>query len=490
MMSGLKKRYAVPAIFSRVLKLVARQKRIVLIFLGCCGVAVVGALMLRDLREANVEAREMYTRSVYGLRRIAEVQYQAQETRRCTLYALTTSDSNLQVRYADQSRDADEEVKKGIAEFGQHANTPYEQQLGSRLEREWTTYLSVRDDVLALILEGNTGEAVRTDLSGGVPAFERVRQDLLEVQRLYDRDAARRQANLATTSRWSSIKLIGILSTTFLVAFFSVLVIHRSRVLNAIQLTRLQMEFVASMSHELRTPLAALNLAADNLADGLVTSPEAVARYGGIVRRQSRNMTELVDRILMFASTEDRNIPQSLEPLSVEATLEWLLTTLKVRIRDAGFSVSLEIEPGLPPVLGNRVAIGHSLNSLIDNAIKYSGMSREIEIRALAAPGEGKPASEVRISVSDHGIGIDPSEISRIFEPFYRCPQVQVEQIHGTGLGLSLARRIAESIGGTLTVESEVDHGSTFTLHLRLAPQGSDIGTKEVTGQEMETKGG
>jgi signal transduction histidine kinase len=484
------RRYAVPISLRKILNAVSRQNRIVLMFSVCSGVAVIGILVLRDMRAANAEAREMYTRSVHGLRSIAEMQFEAQETRRSTLYALTTTDSNLQVQYADQSRDADQLVKNGIKEFRERAATPYEQELGTRLENEWTAYLRVRDEVLASILEGSIPEAVRMDLSKGVPAFERVRQDLLEVQRLYDQDASRRQANLAITSKWSSIKLIGILGSTFLVASLAVIVIQRNRAMNAIQLTKLQMEFVASMSHELRTPLAVLNLAADNLADGVVQAPDAVARYGGIVRRQSRNMSEMVDRILMFASTEDRNLHQVLEPLNVSSTVEELLNPLETRIHDAGFSMKKEIEPGLPPVLANRVAMGQCLNSLIDNAIKYSGTSREIEVRAVAAPAANPSVPELQITVSDRGTGIDASDMPRIFDPFYRSPRVQAAQIHGTGLGLSLARRMAESMGGTLTARSEPGRGSTFTLHLAFAAEQSAAPTEQLMGEPGEAPRG
>src|SRR5437868_1486950 len=132
----------------------------------------VGVFLLRDLRTANVEAQRMYAGSVLGLRRIGELQYQAQETRRATLYALTTSDSNLQVEYADQTRAADHRVTEGITEYVREAQTPHEAELGKRLRADWTAYLTVRDEVLASILEGSTKEAVALDLSGGVPLFD------------------------------------------------------------------------------------------------------------------------------------------------------------------------------------------------------------------------------------------------------------------------------------------------------------------------------
>src|SRR6516164_3340567 len=220
----------------RLLLDASRHNAVLLLLVICCGIAIVGAFIIRDLRAANAEAQEIYTGSVHGLQRIGELQYDAQETRRATLYALTTTDSNLQVEYADQSRDADRQVKEGIAEYRNQATSSEEIALAERLNRDWTNYLGVRDEVLASILEGSIQEAVHLDLAGGVPAFERVRQDLNEVKRLYGEDASRREANLAASSRRTSYKLVGILSFTFLLSSAAVWAIQRSRMLSRMQL--------------------------------------------------------------------------------------------------------------------------------------------------------------------------------------------------------------------------------------------------------------
>src|SRR6201993_2180741 len=104
-----------------------------------------GVLMfvIRDLRTADDQARRMYVGSVQGLRQIGELQFQAQETRRSTLYALTTNDSNLQVEYADQSREADRRVTEGIAEYLKQARMPNEIEVGRGLQRDWSAYLKV-----------------------------------------------------------------------------------------------------------------------------------------------------------------------------------------------------------------------------------------------------------------------------------------------------------------------------------------------------------
>jgi signal transduction histidine kinase len=456
----------------------------------CCGLVAFGLFGLRDFRIANAEAREMYTRSVQGLKVIAELQYDAQETRRCTLYALSTTDSNLQVQYADQSRDADKQVSKSLADVTRQAASPYELSVVNRLSREWDEYLGLRDEVVASILEGSTKEAVSLDLSAGEPAFERVRMDVAEVQRLYDEDASRREANLAASLRRSSIKLVGILSLMFLMSILAVWAIQRSRMLSTIQLAKLQMEFVASVSHELRTPLAVMRSAADNLADGVVTSPESVAKYGATLKRQTRNMAELVDQILLFASTEDRKAHNALEAIPVTYAIAAALDGMRSQMHDSGFQIEQSIEPGLPPLWGNQAGITQCLQNLVGNALKYSDQSRKIRISACAAPAHTIGKRELRISVSDDGIGIEPSELNHIFEPFYRSSRVRATQIHGTGLGLSLATRIAESMGGRISVMSELAVGSTFTLHLKFAEDNASARDQKPSHMEEESNYG
>lgn len=459
----------------RLLSIASRHNASLLLFMVCCGVATIGAFVIRDLKTANSDAQEMYTGSVHGLQQIGELQYDAQETRRATLYALTTSDSNLQVEYADQSREADQRVKDGIVAYSGQARQPAEIAIGNRLSRDWTNYLDVRDEVLASILEGSSKEAVDLDLSEGVPAFERVRLDLDEVKRLYGEDASRRHANLAASSRRSSVKLIGILSFTFLLSSAAVWAIQRSRLTSAIELAKLQMEFVASVSHELRTPLAVLSSAADNLADGLV-GDDGLHKYGVILQHQSRRMGRLVDEILLFASTEDRSNRYVLEPLQVSSIVDMIVASTEGAILGEGFELEQSIDPDLPLAMGNLAGISQCMQNLIGNSIKYSGDSKRIVLRAFAATWEQGVPEEVRISVTDFGIGIDTSELPHIFDPFYRSPRVHAAQIHGFGLGLSLAKRIAESMGGRLSAVSELSSGSTFTLHLQTA-KGVDMQT-------------
>lgn len=135
---------------------------------------------------------------------------------------------------------------------------------------------------------------------------------------------------------------------------------------------------------------------------------------------------------------------------------------------EEAYIVEEQVEHDLPCVLGDLSAVCGCLENLITNAVKYSRRDRRIRISATLHE-VNNPGKEVWISVEDRGIGISSSELKHIFEPFYRSPEVTAAQIHGTGLGLPLAKHLAEAMGGRLSVASEVGVGSVFTLHLAAA---------------------
>jgi signal transduction histidine kinase len=425
--------------------------------------------VVRDVRSANSEVQRMYASSVLGLHRIGSLQYDAQETRRSTLYALTTNDSNLQVEYADQSREADARVTAGIVEYLQQAQLPQEIDLGHRLEKDWRAYLAARNEVLGSIMEGSIKEAVSYDLVNGVPLFDRVRRDLEETERLYDEQASQRLANVAGLANRTVTRLVTVLGVTVLIAGIFVWVLQKDKMASTMQMARMQMDFAASVSHELRTPLAVLCSAVDNIADGVVTGREQLAKYGTVIRSQSRQINGLVNQVILFVSTQDGKGRYSLEPLAVSSVVDAAVTGTAELIRKAGFTLEQHVSPDLPKILGDLSALSQCLQNLITNALKYGDHGRWIAIRASAEGG--RDHLEIRINVQDRGKGIERSELHHIFEPFYRSPAAVAGQIHGTGLGLPIAKSLAEAMGGRISVTSEVGVGSTFTLHLPVAPQ-------------------
>jgi signal transduction histidine kinase len=225
---------------------------------------------------------------------------------------------------------------------------------------------------------------------------------------------------------------------------------------------------VTAVSHELRTPLTIIGSAADNIANGVVDSTPQLREYGTVIEEQTSHLSGLVERVLLFAATRDgraRDVSEALAPAEI---VEAVLASTEGLIRAGQFTIERDVPQGLPPIVGERIAVSQCLENLITNAIKYGRDERWIGIRARLVEAANEP-KQVQICVSDKGIGIAAGDLPHIFEPFYRSAAVRRAQIHGTGLGLALAKQVAESMGGSLTVVSEPGRGSTFTLSLRCA---------------------
>jgi signal transduction histidine kinase len=237
--------------------------------------------------------------------------------------------------------------------------------------------------------------------------------------------------------------------------------------LRAQKFADLQMNFVASVSHELRTPLSVLYAAAENIKDGLIEGKANLLDYGSLMLSQARQLMYHVDRIMLFASIRSGKARYTLRPLQVSEIIQRVVIATEEFLSESGCALVRNTQPDLPCISGDLYAICSCLENLVTNAIKYSDKDRHICISAVHHRTESGPG-EVWVSVEDTGIGISRSELSNIFEPFYRSPMATAAQVHGTGLGLFVAKHIAEAMGGRLSVTSQVGVGSVFTLQLRV----------------------
>jgi signal transduction histidine kinase len=238
------------------------------------------------------------------------------------------------------------------------------------------------------------------------------------------------------------------------------------------RLAHLQMEFVAGVSHELRTPVAVICSAADNLAEGFVGGKDQVKEYGAVIRNEGRRLAGMIEQILHFAAGQAGRVTYDLQPVQVSEAIADALANVTALPAAEGFTIERDIDTNLPPVRADFAALTRCLQNLVLNAVKYGGESCWARVRAEKSSADGAPG--VRISVEDRGMGIDPADRPHIFEPFYRGKTAQAAQIHGAGLGLSLALDIAQAMGGRLTVASEPGRGSTFVLDLPASSEAAE----------------
>jgi signal transduction histidine kinase len=232
------------------------------------------------------------------------------------------------------------------------------------------------------------------------------------------------------------------------------------------RLAQQQMEFVAGVSHELRTPLAVIRSAAENLAQGVV-SGDRVKRYGQVLEGEARRLGEMVERVLQYAGIESGLGFGMRAPLAPSEFVETAIDSALPLVGPGDVHVQREIAANLPPVLGDVAALRSAVQNLIANAVKYGGHDRWVGVRVEQV--RERRRAEVRITVSDHGSGIPPSELPHIFEPFYRGADALERQIHGNGLGLSLVKRIVTAHGGRVSVSTRAGVGSAFTISLPAA---------------------
>ncbi len=238
------------------------------------------------------------------------------------------------------------------------------------------------------------------------------------------------------------------------------------------QMAELQMNFVEGVSHELRTPLTVIRTAAFNLRGNLAQKPEQVARYGTLIQNESEKLTALVDQVLRYGSARSGRVIAQRSPVAIDALIESSLQSSRLDLENTNLIIEKKIARDLPPVLADPEAMEHVLQNLFENAVKYGTQSSNwIGIFAAAAPPNVAPAVEIR--VADHGPGIPEEEREHIFDSFYRGRRAIHDQIHGTGLGLTLAKKIVEAHGGTIAVKSQPSEGTEFIIRIPAASAGA-----------------
>jgi signal transduction histidine kinase len=215
--------------------------------------------------------------------------------------------------------------------------------------------------------------------------------------------------------------------------------------------------------------LTVIRTAAFNLRGKIATNPAQVERYGALIQNESEKLTGLVEQVLQFSRAESGSVIREREPVSVGAVIEDGVESSKSVLEQNGATVETHIEPGLPVVLADSVALGRAVQNLVCNAAKYgTNGSRWIGVFAKAVNEHDQASVEIR--VADRGPGIPADELRRIFEPFFRGQRAVQDQIHGTGLGLSLVKGIVEAHEGSITVTSEPAKGTEFVMRIPAAP--------------------
>jgi two-component system phosphate regulon sensor histidine kinase PhoR len=222
----------------------------------------------------------------------------------------------------------------------------------------------------------------------------------------------------------------------------------------------LRRDFVANASHELKTPVAAVRALAETLLTALPEDPVAGRRFAERIGREAERLDVLARDLLDLSRVERGTI--DVEPLDLVGLTKEVVGGYADRAEERRIKLHTELQPRVS-LRGDRAQLGLLLSSLIDNALRYTPAKGSVCVRLETTENRAV------LQVADTGEGIPASELPRVFERFYRVDKARARQTGGTGLGLAIVRHVAEAHGGTVRVDSELAHGSTFTVTLPVA---------------------
>ncbi len=253
-----------------------------------------------------------------------------------------------------------------------------------------------------------------------------------------------------------------VLYIVLLVFFYATLAVGVVFVARALyretKLSRLKTDFVSLVSHELRTPLTSIRMFIEMLSLGRVQDTAQQQEVLGMLARETERLSGLIERVLDWARIESGRKNYRREPTQVEDIVDLALAAFRAQRLDVQLTLLREVPAGLPPIVVDRDAVGGAVLNLLQNAFKYTGADKRIIIRAR------QEKKRVLIEVEDNGMGIAPRDRKRVFDRFYRVDNLLTRRTEGSGLGLSIAKRIIEAQGGKIAVRSEPGKGSTFSV--------------------------
>lgn len=224
------------------------------------------------------------------------------------------------------------------------------------------------------------------------------------------------------------------------------------------ELAQKKADFVSNVSHEIRTPLALINMFAETLLLGRVKDETKKHEYYEIITKEVSRLSNMLNRILSFSKIEANKRQYQKSPLDLSEIVEDVMNTYSYHLDSNGFEHSVKLSDQPLPIKADKEALIEVLVNLIDNGMKYSPNTKNLEVRT------SREDDFAVVSIKDHGMGIARDQLDKLFEKFYRVPTGDVHDTKGSGLGLSIVKHIVDAHHGKVIVNSKPGEGSEFKV--------------------------
>lgn len=270
----------------------------------------------------------------------------------------------------------------------------------------------------------------------------------------------------------------------------AILVMHDITELRRLEMVRT--EFVANVSHELRTPLTSIRGYLETLLEGGLEDREHARPFLEVIHKHSERMGRLLDDLLDLSNLELGRVTLDRRPTTLAEVVRSVMTIYEPQAAKQEIELRVELPDDLPRVLADRDRLAQILINLLDNSLKFTPKGGTVHVAARRVssskfqvpsstpgasnlePGTASTSDVVEIAVRDTGIGIPSQDLPRITERFYRVDRTRSRELGGTGLGLAIVKHLVEAHGGNLTIESQLNQGTTVHFTLPITPPDSE----------------
>lgn len=226
-----------------------------------------------------------------------------------------------------------------------------------------------------------------------------------------------------------------------------------------VKLDNMRKEFVADVSHELKTPITSIMGYADTLLEGEYDD-ETRVKFLNVISTEARRMAKLVTDLLTLSRYDNKKVATEITSFDLGDLVKKCQEKLKFEIEKKGHNVECFVTASVPPVVADKYGIERVVLNILSNAIKYTPDNGNIKVYV------GFVYNDAYIKVIDNGIGIPESDLTRIFERFYRVDKARSRELGGTGLGLSIAKEILDKNKGSIDIKSKVGKGTEVVIRL------------------------
>ena len=227
------------------------------------------------------------------------------------------------------------------------------------------------------------------------------------------------------------------------------------------KLSEMKNDFINNMTHEFKTPISTISLACEALSDrDIVRSPEFTENYINIILEENKRLATMAEKILQTAVIEKGQLKMKRERIDLHEVITDVIKNIRIQVEIKDGVIRKQCKAANPVLIGDKVHLTNLVYNLLDNANKYSPRKPVITVRT------ENISNGILLTIEDHGIGISKEEQKKIFDKLYRVPTGNIQDVRGFGLGLSYVKAIVEEHHGRISLESEINKGTTFKVFL------------------------